>query len=205
MAKTAMGPGSGQGDPHAVSAEALIAVRRDMLRFAQLQLRDPHAAEDVVQEAIEAALVNAESFAHRSSLKTWVFAILKNKIVDHIRHRERVVTISSLVEDGGDWDQKLDELFNEGGFWKRQSRPVTWPDPEESMASKQFWAVFEICLDRLPEQTSRVFMMREFLGFESSEICDTLALTTSNCHVILHRARMRLRRCLETGWGRPEG
>jgi len=73
-----------------------------MLRFAQLQLRDPHAAEDVVQEAIEAALVNAESFAHRSSLKTWVFAILKNKIVDHIRHRERVVTISSLIEDGGD-------------------------------------------------------------------------------------------------------
>jgi len=197
-----MGPASGQGDPRAVSTETLIAVRRDMLRFAQLQLRDPHAAEDVVQEAIEAALVNAESFAHRSSLKTWVFAILKNKIVDHIRHRERVVTISSLIEDGGDWDQKLDELFVEGGFWKRESRPATWPDPEASMASTQFWAVFEICLDRLPEQTSRVFMMREFLGFESDEICDTLGLSTSNCHVILHRARMRLRQCLETGWGR---
>jgi len=70
------------------------------------------------------------------------------------------------------------------------------------MASTQFWAVFEICLDRLPEQTSRVFMMREFLGFESDEICDTLGLSTSNCHVILHRARMRLRQCLETGWGR---
>lgn len=180
-----------------------MAIRRDMLRFAELQLRDSHAAEDVVQESIEAALVHAATFAGQSTLKTWVFAILKNKIIDHVRQRDRTVAISTLVEEGEDWEQKVHELFTERGFWKEGMRPVAWPDPEQSMASRQFWTVFEICLDRLPKQTARVFMMREFLGFESSEICEQAGLTTSNCHVILHRARMRLRQCLEAGWGRP--
>lgn len=192
-----------QGRSQGISGEALMAIRRDMLRFAELQLRDSHAAEDVVQESIEAALVHAATFAGQSTLKTWVFAILKNKIIDHVRQRDRTVAISTLVEEGEDWEQKVHELFTERGFWKEGMRPVAWPDPEQSMASRQFWTVFEICLDRLPKQTARVFMMREFLGFESNEICEQAGLTTSNCHVILHRARMRLRQCLEAGWGRP--
>ena len=70
------------------------------------------------------------------------------------------------------------------------------------MRSRQFWLVFESCLDHLPENTGRVFMMREFLGLESDEICAQLGISTSNCHVILHRARMKLRSCMGTGWGR---
>ena len=186
-----------------VSADALVAIRRDMLRFAELQLRDPHAAEDVVQESIEAALRRASTFSGQATLKTWVFAILKNKIIDHVRQRNRSIAVSSLVEEGEQWEEKLHELFTAKGFWKAETRPVAWPEPEESMASRQFWTVFEICLTRLPEQTARVFMMREFLGFESGEICEQVGLTTTNCHVILHRARMRLRQCLEAGWGRP--
>lgn len=187
-----------------VSADALVSIRRDMLRFAELQLRDVHAAEDVVQEAIEAALRRASTYSAQASLKTWVFAILKNKIIDYVRQRDRTVAVSSLIEDGADWEQTLHELFNQRGFWKAETRPVAWPEPEESMASRQFWTVFEICLTRLPDQTARVFMMREFLGFEASEVCERVGITTSNCHVILHRARMRLRQCLEAGWGRPE-
>lgn len=194
---------TGSDPSQGVSGDALVAIRRDMLRFAELQLRDSHAAEDVVQESIEAALLHATTFAGQSTLKTWVFAILKNKIIDHIRQRDRTVAISALLDEDADWDRKLDELFTARGNWKAGMRPLAWPGPEESMASRQFWTVFELCLDRLPAQAARVFMMREFLGFESSEICDQVGLTTSNCHVILHRARMRLRGCLETGWGRP--
>ena len=194
---------SEQEPSQGISGAALMAIRKDMLRFAELQLRDSHAAEDVVQESIEAALKHATTFAGQSTLKTWVFAILKNKIIDHVRQRDRTVAISALVEEGEDWNQKLDELFTERGHWKEGTRPVSWPDPEQSMASRQFWTVFELCLDRLPKKTARVFMMREFLGFESSEICEQVGLTTSNCHVILHRARARLRQCLEAGWGRP--
>lgn len=185
-----------------VSAEALIALRADMLRFATLQLRNAETAEDMVQEAIEAALRHAASFAGQSTLKTWVFAILRNRIIDHLRKASRSVNLSSLMDDGEDWQEQLDGLFKERGHWRDGSQPSSWPSPEESMQSRQFWAVFETCLEHLPANTSRVFMMREFLGFESDEICAQLGISTSNCHVILHRARLKLRGCMENGWGR---
>lgn len=188
-----------------ISAEALLSLRADMLRFAQLQLRNTETAEDLVQESIEAALRKSSSFAGQSTLKTWVFAILRNRIIDHLRQASRTVTLSSLVDDGEDWEERLDALFNERGAWRDGPRPVAWPNPEESMQTRQFWAVFETCLDHLPPATGKVFMMREFLGFESDEICAQLGITTSNCHVILHRARLKLRGCMDTGWGRPEG
>lgn len=192
MSATSAGPG--------VSAEALVALRTDMFRFAQLQLRDSETAEDMVQEAIEAALRNAHTFAGNSSLKTWVFSILKNRIIDHLRQAGRTVPMSSLVEEGEDWQERLEAFFNERGGWQHSSRPKAWPDPAQSMQNRQFWVVFEACLDHLPPNTGRVFMMREFLGLEADEICAQLAISTSNCHVILHRARLKLRACLGNGW-----
>ena len=186
-----------------ISAEALIALRSDMLRFAQLQLRHRETAEDLVQESIEAALRKASSFAGQSTLKTWVFAILRNRIIDHLRTAKRTVSMSSLVEDDEDWQERLETLFNERGRWHDGARPAAWPSPEESMQTRQFWSVFEACLDHLPPKTGRVFMMREFLGFDSDEICSQLGISISNCHVILHRARLQLRGCMNSGWGRP--
>ncbi|MCK6419424.1 MAG: sigma-70 family RNA polymerase sigma factor [Aquabacterium sp.] len=188
-----------------ISAQALLSLRADMLRFAQLQLRDHAAAEDMVQESIEAALRKSSSFTGQSTLKTWVFAILRNRIVDHLRQASRTVNLSSLVDDDEDWQERMEAMFDERGHWRDGPRPAAWPDPETSLQSRQFWAVFEACLGHLPPATGRVFMMREFLGFESDEICRQLSITTSNCHVILHRARMKLRACMDTGWGKPGG
>ncbi len=185
-----------------ISAEALISLRADMLRFARVQLRNLETAEDLVQDSIEAALRHSSSFAGQSTLKTWVFAILRNRMIDHLRTAKRTVSMSSLVEDGEDWQERLEALFNEKGRWRDGPRPVAWPNPEEAMQTRQFWRVFEACLDHLPPNTGRVFMMREFLGMETDEICSQVGITTSNCHVILHRARLKLRGCLETGWGR---
>ncbi len=188
---------------HGMDEQALVAVRADMIRFAHLQVRNHEVAEDLVQDAIESALRNAESFAGRSSLKTWVFAILRNRIIDHLRKSQRSVNFSSLVDDDADWQERLDSLFNERGRWRAQAAPAAWPDPEQSMQKQEFWGVFEACLDHLPANTGRVFMMREFLGFESEEICAQLGISTSNCYVVLHRARQKLRGCMESGWGRP--
>jgi RNA polymerase sigma-70 factor (ECF subfamily) len=193
------------GSLRGISAEELLSLRADMLRFADLQLRDRALAEDLVQEAIEAALRKSSSFNGQSTLKTWVFAILRNRIIDHLRQASRTVNMSSLVDDDDDWHEKLEAIFTERGAWRDGPRPVAWPDPEESMQTRQFWTVFETCLDHLPAATGRVFMMREFLGFESGEICRQLSISTSNCHVILHRARLKLRTCMDTGWGRPGG
>lgn len=190
-----------QQNPPGVSWEALTALRADMLRFTELQLRNRETAEDLVQEAIEAALRHRSSFAGHSTLKTWVFAILRNRIIDHLRQADRCINLSSLVAQEEDLEQRLEVLFSEGG-WKDGHRPATWPNPEQALQSQQFWNVFEACLTVLPAKTSRVFMMREFLGFEADEICSQLGITMNNCHVVLHRARLKLRECMDMGWGR---
>jgi len=178
----------------------LTEVRRDMLRFARLQLRDDALAEDVVQEAIAGALAGGREFAGRSALKTWVFAILRNKIVDAIRERGRSINVSALSAEEEEMDETLDGLFRPDAHWQAEAQPMAWGDPEAALDQEQFWAVFEACLKHLPANTARVFMMREFLEFDTDEVCAELSISISNCHVILHRARNGLRRCLEQNW-----
>lgn len=183
-----------------VDAEFLKEIRRDMLRFANLQLRDEHLAEDVVQEAMVAALDGEKQFAGRSAVKTWIFAILRNKIVDAIRQKARSVNFSALLPEEAEMDEAFETLFKPNAHWLPEERPADWGDPEAALHQEQFWAVFEACLKHLPESTARVFMMREFLEFDTAEVCRELKISTSNCHVILHRARNGLRRCLEGNW-----
>lgn len=179
--------------------EFLEALRRQMLKFATLQLSDPHLAEDAVQEALIGALRNAKSFGGRAALKTWVFAILKNKIADVLRQKQRLIDASSLMHED-EQDEDFSALFDKKGFWQTDERPVAWGNPEESLREGQFWRVFEACLENLPSNQARVFMMREFVDLDSHEICATVGITVSNLNVMLHRARIRLRECLENRW-----
>lgn len=182
--------------------DELASLRRDMLKFARLQLRDEASAEDAVQEAFVSALSGMKKFNSRAQLKTWVFAILKNKIIDIIRQRARLpaagIPVDEIPADA------YDDLFNEKGGWQEDTRPSNWGNPESSFSSQQFWEIFEICLNRLPENTARVFMMREILGFETTEICNELSISQTNCGVVLYRARMGLRLCLDNRWFNSE-
>lgn len=179
----------------------LADLRRQMLKFATLQLSDSQLAEDAVQEALIGALKNADSFARRAALKTWVFAILKNKIADALRQKQRLANVSSLLHD--EEEEDFSTLFNDRGFWHAQERPVAWGNPEESLRESQFWVVFETCLDHLPGNQARVFMMREFVELDSHEICAAAGITVSNLNVMLYRARIRLRECMENNWFVP--
>ncbi len=174
-------------------------VRRQMLKFANMQLGDSHQAEDAVQEALIGALKNAASFGGRAALKTWIFAILKNKIADTLRQKQRSVNVSSLQREG-DEDEDFSELFDSKGFWQPDERPVAWGNPEATLREGQFWVVFEACLEGLPPKQARVFMMREFIELDAEEICAEVNLSTSNLHVLLHRSRLRLRECIENKW-----
>ena len=178
--------------PNDFAAE-LAPLRRDMLRFARLQLRDDAAAEDAVQEAFIAAVEKRASFGGRASLRTWVFAILRNKIIDMLRARNSGIQFVAH-------DAATDAHFEEGGHWTEEAWPAAWGDPEQSLEAQQFWAVFETCLERLQEAAARAFMLREMMGFETPEICSTLNISTSHCGVLLHRARIALRACLEHQW-----
>ena len=181
-------------------AAFLEDIRRQMIKFATLQLGDGHLAEDAVQEALIGALKNASSFVGRAALKTWIFAILKNKIADTLRHKQRVVNASSLLREE-DEDKDISELlFDRKGYWQHDERPVAWGNPEASLRETHFWSMFEACLERLPPKQARVFMMREFIELDVDEICVAVDLTISNLHVLLHRSRLRLRECIENKW-----
>ncbi len=182
-------------------ADEIAALRHDMVRFARLQLRDEQAAEDAVQEAIAAAIGSRDRYAGRSKLKTWVFSILRNKIIDLIRERQRH-PVQSFDEE---LDTEINKLFDDRGHWSKDGRPSDWKQPQQDLENEQFWRVFDACLNYLPENTARVFMMREMLGLDTEEICNELAISESNCWVILHRARSRLRLCLTENWFDGDG
>lgn len=180
-------------------AHYLQDIRVQMLKFANLKIGDSHLAEDAVQEALMGAMKNAESFAGRSAFKTWVFAILKNKIADVLRKRQRLNEVSPLMA-GHEEEEDFSTLFDEKGFWNSEDRPVDWGEPEQIFKQQQFWVVFETCLNHLPGDQAKAFMMREYIGFDTPEICKEMDLSVSNLHVMLHRARLRLQKCLERRW-----
>ncbi len=202
MTKTTADMGVGR-DPGLTSILSdtvfLEDLRRQMVKFATQQLSNGQLAEDAVQEALLGALKNAKSFAGRAALKTWVFAILKNKIADALRHKHRMVDASSLLgeeQEGEDFSA----LFDQRGHWQSEEQPIGWGNPQDALHQEQFWKVFEMCLEGLPGNQARVFMMKEFVELDSKEICTAVGISVTNLNVMLHRSRLRLRECLENRW-----
>ncbi len=174
-------------------AVQLNLLRPQLLKFAQMQLRNAAWAEDAVSETLLAALEKPQSFAGQSQLKTWLIGILKHKLIDQIRRNCR--EMSSTQEDGEDLD---DELFHADGHWREA--PKSWGDPEHCLDQLDFMRVLEACVDHLPGQQGRLFMMREWLELDTEEICKELSISPTNLWVMLHRARLRLRECLQLNW-----
>ena len=169
--------------------------RAYLLRYARLQLRNDTWAEDAVSETLLAALSKPQAFERRSQLKTWLVGILKHKVIDILRERRREVVLED-ADDGGD---ELDSLgFRADGHFA--AVPADWGNPEQDLGSRQFLQVLEACTDKLPPAMGRIFLMREWLELSSEDICKELQLTPTNLYVQLHRARLRLRECLELNW-----
>jgi RNA polymerase sigma-70 factor (ECF subfamily) len=167
----------------------------DLFRYALLRLRDTDRAEDVVQETFLAALRARKSFSGRSAEKTWLFGILKHKIVDHIRK----VSKERSVEDPETPEDTLKNLFDDRGKWRVM--PTEWTaDPSKVLEKKEFQNVLEKCLSDLPPRLGDAFSLREMDGLDSKEVCKVLGVSATNLWVLLYRARMRLRRCLEMNW-----
>ena len=166
------------------------------MRFASLELRNREAAEDAVQETLLAALAAEKSFAGRSNLRTWLTGILKHKIVDAIRRKTREPAFAQLDDECQIED--FDALFDTSGHW--ENPPADWGNPESDLSRQQFFDVMQFCLEKLPPNTARVFMMREVMELEGDEICKELTINANNLWVILYRARMSLRECLERNW-----
>lgn len=177
-------------------AAQIEALRPDLLRFARMQLRNDAWAEDAVQETLIAVLQRPDAFAGQSSLKTFVIGILKHKIIDQMRVVKREVHIE--VAEGDSESDAFDSLFQQDGHFREPQKD--WGKPDATLQQQQFFEILQICVDKLPKNIGRIFMMREWLELETEEICKELGISTSNCWVMLYRARMRLKECLELNW-----
>ena len=180
-------------------AAAIETHRPYLYRYALLHVRDTDRAEEVVQETLLAAIESAGRYAGRSSVKTWLTGILKHKITDLFRKQARETPVPQ-APDGEDDQEFADHYFDQARQEHWISPPTAWADPEQSLEQKRFWEVFERCAAKMPPQLARVFAMRELMGMDTADICKELDISSTNCWVILYRARMSLRECFEINW-----
>jgi RNA polymerase sigma-70 factor (ECF subfamily) len=169
--------------------------------FAMTRVKNPSAAKELIQETFLAALENRTGFEGRSSVRTWLISILRNKIVDAFRAgslrtdrveeaEEATMSEDRFFESEGEWD----------GHWREDHLPKEWKDPHTELERTELRRLLEACVELLPRRHASVFLMKEFDGEESGAICSALGISLSNFWVILHRSRLALRECVEQKW-----
>ncbi len=188
---------TGMATPGTSDPRAWVDLHGDVLvRYAMLRLGDPHLSEDLVQETFLAALKARDTFKGASSERTWLVGILKHKIFDYYRQKGREIPVGEgeSLQPGGEAT-----FFNQDGMWK--DGPEEWGgDPAALFGKKEFLAQVTKCVSGLTPRLAHAFTLREIDGQESKEICKVLGVSETNLWVILHRARMLMRRCLEIHW-----
>lgn len=172
-----------------------------LFRYAVVRLRDDSLAEDVVQETLLSAIQSMASYSGKASERTWLTSILKHKIIDHFRKSVREVPIDESDTDMSGFDVFFDRDDEWKNHWRNDLSPSDWNmSPEAALQETEFFKVLQSCMSKLPERVAGVFALREMDGLDSNEICEALCLTAANFWVIMHRARMSLRRCMELNW-----
>jgi RNA polymerase sigma-70 factor (ECF subfamily) len=165
-----------------------------LVRIARQRLHNEAWVEDAVSETLVAALERPAAFAGRAMLRTWLVGILKHKVVDQIRRHTRECQVD-VFDVEADFDDLPDAPA--GGATEAQAK---WGDPQESLSRRQFMEHLGKCLQELPPQQRRAFMLRNWMEAETQEICSQLGVTSNNLGVMLHRARNRLRASMQTQW-----
>jgi len=180
----------GDDDPHSWLNE-----HGDYLyRFAMSRLHNEDIAADMLQETLLAGWKGFDKFTGQSSIRTWLVSILKHKIIDHIRREIRGRNLHEAIES-----DPTSAYFNANGSWNEA--PRAWREnPEDLISNEQFHKTLESCIDKLPEKQQIVFRMRDITGEDSETTCKTCDITSTHLHVLLHRARLALRTCLNMHW-----
>ncbi len=171
-----------------------------LYRFALAQVQDAHSAEDLVQETFLAALRSRDTFGGHSSVRTWLTGILKHKVIDLLRKKYR-----EQPDDPSSLPFEEEELFRTEGEFQNHWKPALGPaelslDPSNEVERQEFWNILHSCLERLPGRLRAAFSLRDISDLDTEDICKDLGITPTNLWVMLHRARMQVRRCLERKW-----
>jgi len=165
-----------------------------LYRYGLFRLSNEELARDMVQETLIAAWKGRNNFRSDSSPRTWLVGIMKHKIIDHVRREIRTRQLSEALET-----DPTSDFFDSSGHWNQP--PKGWQDdPEQLSSNRQFAEVLQHCVGALPEQQRHVFTLREMNGENTDSVCNSCDITSTNLHVIMHRARLALRHCLEKNW-----
>ena len=169
----------------------------ELYRFALSRVSDVETAEELVQETFLSALANLATFRAEASERTWLFVILRRKIIDHYRRQARAPHIGlDELSDGGSAPES--DYFNPAnGHWTGPQAPASWLRADAALEQQELHEILRLCQERLSTQQGAVFAMRFVEELSAEEICQELGLTASNYWVIVHRAKLQLRRCLE--------
>lgn len=174
-----------------------------LFNYAISRLNDKHLALDMVQETFLAALAARERFEGRSSEKTWLISILKRKIIDHYRknYRNREDTILDKNYHEGKEELPFYADGEMAGHWKADRVPQDWQiSAEKALENEELRKIIEACVGALPEKWSAVFVLRVIEEINTDEVCKELNISSSNLWVIIHRAKLQLRDCIEKNW-----
>ncbi|MDA1120681.1 MAG: sigma-70 family RNA polymerase sigma factor [Bacteroidetes bacterium] len=174
----------------------------DLVRWAYFKTNDQHIAEDLVQETFISAYKSLDRFKNESKPKTWLYAILNNKIIDHHRKQfKSVILTQTQIEKEEDSINLLEKLFEKNGSWRKNKRPAEWEEePEHLLDDMEFKNILQNCLEELPEKWFSVIHLKFLEEKNGADICKDLKITPSNFWQLLHRAKLQLRECLENRW-----
>ena len=167
-----------------------------LFSFAISRVSDREMSKDLVQETFLSALKAYDKFKGNSSVKTWLVSILNRKIIDYYRKNSKKIEYNTLDSDS---PFVKDKFLH--GAWEKERQPLDWGMGDEDLSGNDdFIKVLRYCISLLPENLRGVFLEKS-LGEESTqEICKEFDISASNLWVIIHRARLRLRECIENGW-----
>lgn len=167
-----------------------------MYQYCLLRVKDKEVSQDLVQETFLAGLKGLSGYNGVASEKNWLFAILKNKLIDHYRKSAKEDTFfqnSDVQSDEDDW-------FNKDGGWDENKKPANWHSIDSTLEKKEFQKIILICKNHLKDIQRSVFTLKYLEDMDSVEICKVLNISSSNYWVIIHRARLQMRNCVEKNW-----
>lgn len=164
-----------------------------LFAYALARVKKQDVAEDLVQETLLGGLRTFDRFKGDSTVRTWLVAILRHKILNHYRARSKApVELDALLGP-----ETTDAQFSRSGKWRKEANPKAWDSAGEQA---EFGSALQLCLDQLPPRVAEAFLLGEQNECSAAEISKMLDITATNVYVMRHRARAALRRCLEERW-----
>ena len=165
----------------------------ELLSWTVRKISNTENAKDIVQDTFLAVAKGIDKFQEDSNPKTWIYSILNNKISDYYRKKYRQDTKV-------DYDM-FSAFFTDSGEWNSENQPQTWQNEDKNLLDDlEFIEILEYCKEHLPNKFNAVINMKYYSDKKPKEICKELNISTTNMWQMMHRAKLKLRDCIETAW-----